>query len=66
MSNGAGQNREFTAVLWILNAVLCILAAIKASAEKFCPYSMTIWSIQEMALLRSVPGSRIFFRKRNS
>ena len=36
----------FLAVLWILNAVLCIIVAIKASYGEFYRYPMTIRFIQ--------------------
>ena len=36
----------FLAVLWILNAILCIIAAIKASDGEFYRYPMTIRFIQ--------------------
>lgn len=36
----------FLAALWILNAVLCIIAAIQASDGKFYRYPMTIRFIQ--------------------
>jgi uncharacterized Tic20 family protein len=36
----------FLAILWVLNAVLCIIAAIKASDGEFYRYPMTIRFIQ--------------------
>ena len=36
----------FLAILWVLNAVLCIIAAIQASDGKFYRYPMTIRFIQ--------------------
>lgn len=36
----------FLAVLWVVNAVLCIVAAIQASDGKFYRYPMTIRFIQ--------------------
>ncbi len=36
----------FLAVLWVLNAILCIIAAIHASDGKFYRYPMTIRFIQ--------------------
>ncbi len=36
----------FLAVLWVLNAILCIIAAIKASDGEFYRYPMTIRFIQ--------------------
>ena len=36
----------FLAILWVLNAVLCIIAAIQASDGKFYRYPMTIRFLQ--------------------
>ena len=36
----------FLAILWVLNAILVIIAAIQASEGKFYRYPMTIRSIQ--------------------
>ncbi|MGZ5024427.1 MAG: DUF4870 domain-containing protein, partial [Chthoniobacterales bacterium] len=36
----------FLAILWVLNAVLCIIAAIKASDGEFYRYPMTIRFLQ--------------------